>query len=813
MAERIDVFISSTSRDLPLHRKEAMDACLSMGMFPIMMEHLPASDSDAIQASLEMVDQASIYVGIFAWRYGYIPTGYEISITEMEYNRAIERGLPLLIFVMHENHVIKAQDVEQGDGATKLSQFKKRLLEDNVVNFFRSPEDLRGCILHSLVPYQDTPSTVHRREGVKEDPAERIANSSSSTLRVIAGPGTGKTYSLIRRAARLLKDGIEPENILIVTFTRMAAGDLIRELNQMQIVGADKITKGTLHSFCLTVLMKAEVFLQTGRNAGRILMAFEERFILEDLKYDHKGKVVREFGNIHKRRKYLKAFEAAWARDQTQIPGTATLDTDRQFQNLLLDWLRFHQGMLLSEITPETLKYLKNNPASDERSRFQYVLVDEYQDLNKAEQALIDLLGTSSSLMIVGDEDQSIYESFRYAHPEGIVEFSNTHSQTEDIPLNLCRRCPSPLLDLAKSLISHNQLRQRRDLYSVTEHSDADIHIVQWVDMDSEAAGIARFLHDKISCGEFTPGQILILSPRRQFGQAIRDQLQVLGQPVESFFNEEIFDGNSKKIEEADSQEAFLLLSLLTNIHDRVALRCWLGIGSSDLGASQYSIVYQYCRSNSNLGPLDVLQKLSDGTLVLSNTGNLVARYELLRSKLDSLEGKSTVEIMEKLFPQEAEWAIPFREVFGDDIENLDLPGIQQRLQESISQPELPTEVNYIRVMSLHKSKGLTADHVIVAGFVQGLIPMLPHDDLTEVEKRRFSEEQRRLFYVAITRPRKTLVLSSVQQIPIAQAYQMNMKNVVRIRNRNIAHTITSDFISELGQSCPTPINGRDWRY
>jgi hypothetical protein len=87
MAERIDVFISSTSRDLPDHRKQAMDACLRMGMFPIMMEHLPASDADAIEASLKMVDDAELYLGIFAWRYGYIPAGHDISITEMEYNR------------------------------------------------------------------------------------------------------------------------------------------------------------------------------------------------------------------------------------------------------------------------------------------------------------------------------------------------------------------------------------------------------------------------------------------------------------------------------------------------------------------------------------------------------------------------------------------------------------------------------------------------------------------------------------------------------------------------------------------------------
>src|SRR6266705_4516960 len=113
------VMISSTAIDLPEHRDLVKDACLRQGMFPIMMEHLPASDSDAIAESLRMVNEADIYLGVFAHRYGYIPKGYDISITEMEYNRAVERGIPRLIFIMHDDHPIKVADVEKGEGAVK----------------------------------------------------------------------------------------------------------------------------------------------------------------------------------------------------------------------------------------------------------------------------------------------------------------------------------------------------------------------------------------------------------------------------------------------------------------------------------------------------------------------------------------------------------------------------------------------------------------------------------------------------------------------------------------------------------------------
>src|SRR5215470_3809398 len=112
MADIKKVMISSTTQDLPEHRRQAMDACISQSMFPSMMEHLPASPEDAVAASLKMVDEADVYVGIFAYRYGFCPEGYSQSITEMEYERAKQRGIPLLLFLVNKNHPVKGLDVE-----------------------------------------------------------------------------------------------------------------------------------------------------------------------------------------------------------------------------------------------------------------------------------------------------------------------------------------------------------------------------------------------------------------------------------------------------------------------------------------------------------------------------------------------------------------------------------------------------------------------------------------------------------------------------------------------------------------------------
>ncbi|HWT02132.1 MAG TPA: DUF4062 domain-containing protein [Pyrinomonadaceae bacterium] len=174
------VVVSSTARDLPEHREEVMDACLRQGMFPTMMEHLPALDAEAISASLDLVDKADIYVGVFAHRYGYVPkenNPRQISITEMEYNRAVERDIPRLIFLMDKAHPITIDAVEQGEGAAKLAALKKRIEAERVVNYFDSPDDLRAHAINSLSQLrQPDLQTFHYVSAIPTPPEPFIAH-------------------------------------------------------------------------------------------------------------------------------------------------------------------------------------------------------------------------------------------------------------------------------------------------------------------------------------------------------------------------------------------------------------------------------------------------------------------------------------------------------------------------------------------------------------------------------------------------------------------------------------------------------------
>jgi len=147
MSRRLTVMISSTARDLPEHRDEVRKGCHRAGSASDqMMENLTALDNDAVETSLKMVEGADIYLGIFAYRYGYVPDGSDISITEMEYKKAAELGKPRLIFFIHEGHPVTGKDFERGPGSMMLDAFKER-----VAAFFKSPGDLRGHVFEALI--------------------------------------------------------------------------------------------------------------------------------------------------------------------------------------------------------------------------------------------------------------------------------------------------------------------------------------------------------------------------------------------------------------------------------------------------------------------------------------------------------------------------------------------------------------------------------------------------------------------------------------------------------------------------------------
>ena len=632
--------------------------------------------------------------------------------------------------------------------------------------------------------------------------ARNIAATNDSPLRVMAGPGTGKSFAMKRRVARLLESGQNPQRILAVTFTRNAAASLVSDLHALGIANCERVRVGTLHSFCFGLLGQQEVFNYLGRDPRPIVtfaksgvLQFEGGVMLDDLIS------AGAFGPKRDSTRRIRAFEAAWARLQSEVPGWPHDPVDRQFQAALISWLRFHRAMLIGELVPEALRFLRNNPAADARQAFDHVIVDEYQDLNKAEQDLIDLLAGRGSTAIVGDVDQSIYR-FRHANPEGIVMFQQQHPTTHDETLDECRRCPTRVVSIADHLIRHNHpgIGIPR-LQPKTGNSAGQVHIVQWAGIVEEAQGLAVYVLTLVSTGRFAPGDILILTPRRLLGYGIRDRIAEAGIAVHSFYHEEALEGYA-------AQRAFALLSLLVDIDDRVALRWWLGDGSPSSRKNSYQRLRQHCET-SGASPRSALDAFAQGNLALPGVGPLVDKYRELKGILAGLAVHTLAQLIDSLLPEGNDECNVLREVATLAIPQLQTIGdLFDRIKTHITQPEMPEEGEYVRVMSLHKSKGLTSKVAIVAGCTEGLIPFRD-DEQTHAEQDANLREQRRLFYVAITRSTEVLVLSSAARMQRQLAWKIGAS--LQPGRSATGSAIASQFLDELGSTAPTPQRGDQW--
>ncbi|MHB0948176.1 MAG: UvrD-helicase domain-containing protein [Gemmatimonadaceae bacterium] len=430
-----------------------------------------------------------------------------------------------------------------------------------------------------------------------------IAAHQGPNLRVIAGPGTGKTFALMPRVTRLLESGVKPEHILAVTFTRTAARDLVDTLAALGAPGADRVVACTLHSLSFSILSQGAAFQATGREP-RSLLQHELDALVADLARGFQGK--------RKTAALIKAFEAYWARLQHQQPGWPVDPIERAFDAILRDWLRFHRTMLIGEVIPLALDFVSNNPQSPVVPRFEHILVDEYQDLNRADQALIEAIALpSTEVTVVGDEDQSIY-SFRYAHPEGIGHYDPRHQNTHDVVLDECRRCPQLVVEMATSLIQQNARIRAGVVRPSPSKPPGDVAVVQHASVRDEVNTTSEYIAWYLSNNpSVKPGEVLVLATRRAWGYAIREDLNLIAQArtlpwrAQSFFMEE-------SLEKVAVREAFTILTLLVAPDDEAALRAWLALGAQDGRAPAYGRLMAHCRANA-MTPRQALDAIKGG--------------------------------------------------------------------------------------------------------------------------------------------------------------------------------------------------------
>ena len=635
-------------------------------------------------------------------------------------------------------------------------------------------------------------------------PAYEIASSTNPRIRVVAGPGTGKSFAMKRRVARLLEEGVEPSAILPVTFTRVAAEDLHRELISMDTENAEHLEGTTLHSLALKILSRNHVLEVTGRHP-RPLNDFELEPLFADLSA-HGGK--------RSIRKKLNAYHAAWARLQGDDPADVEEHRDLAFETDLIAWLEFHRGMLIGEVIPYLYSYLRNHPHCPERTEFQHILVDEFQDLNKVEQEIIRYLSTDASMCVVGDDDQSIY-SFKFAHPEGIIDWCNQNQGSADLALIDCRRCPHTVVRIANHLISRSPTRtHNRQLSEFAANGQGEVRIVQFQHLENEVQGICNIVEHLMGEGTH-PGEIIVLAQRRKIGNYIYEELVRRGIPAKSYYQE-------AELEDEETQKRFALLKLAAESDDRVALRWLLGKDSSTWCKGGYERIRNRCEQ-TGLEPWSVLQAVSDGDVQLPHTGPIVAMFETVRDRTAELgqifDADGLGALIEELFPDGDDRWRDIRQLalqiggIDDDDDAVPFEGALSEfvgeLSYAIAQPEIPSEIQDVRIMSLHKSKGLSAAATIVASCVEGVLPKRPDDDLTPNQKLAEIEEQRRLFFVGVSRVKARpnegepgrLYLTFSARMSAADARQSGIQPASFDYGEAVLQA--SRFLDDLGPSAP----------
>lgn len=600
-------------------------------------------------------------------------------------------------------------------------------------------------------------------EGLRGEYLPKLIESDSSVIRVIAGPGAGKTTGLKRMVQRLVQDKkVEPSKVFVGTFTRVIAKDLSEKLGDG--IGKD-LSISTIHSLSLRLLRDHPEACR--QYELRFLLGFEEDAMLYDVAI-----ALANSGTIHDRRKTLKRIQSDWAERQSLRDASFWGEADR--------WLRRHGGMLIGEVVPLATSALEANDIP--RGYFDYVIVDEYQDLTACEQKLIELIWSQQgSLVILGDDDQSIY-SFRYNHPGGVSEFAAKWPEDifQDTPLPENHRSGTAIVSLANIMMA--SAGSSKPPMIPQKGEDGNVVFLNWVSSSKEIDGLANYIK---SCKDT---EFLVLVPRRFIGHRLK---AAVGSDARTSFYQQV-------LESPHVQERFAAASLVANTCDSVSTRSWLSFKGSggEYAPNHNAIAYStVCRATSSVG-LTLFREIAGNNLKVTGAGsthikNRAEKFiQLYDSMPDQIEDQIKVlfdpSIADTIQDEEKQAQV------SDDLSLLREALLNYlRREPSAHLSDLMDNLRYriatrtpladddsscrVRIMTLHSAKGLEADVIIVAGSSDQIIPGPSYGTADEKEHHR--EEQRRLLYVSLTRARQHLIVSW----PTMLSYEDAKKNNIRI--------------------------------
>ena len=315
------------------------------------------------------------------------------------------------------------------------------------------------------------------------DEQKKAASHSGCHACLLAGPGTGKTYAISRRIVYLITEaGISYKKILALTFTRAATQGLRQQILKVLDITKGKPQVSTLHSFALKQLLKNASAVTTVPRPLRIADDWEERHIIEE-----DIKKLLGIQNLHIIQDKFEQLSSDWQTLEAEKKDWEESHPDPAFIGAWQDHRKIFGYMLRSELVYQLKKTIEQNPDFTFEQPYEHVLVDEYQDLNSCDLAVIrKLTEAGGELFATGDDDQSIY-GFRYANPEGIRRFEDDYQPCDILNLELCMRCDKKILQLGEFVANLDYKRISKALEPAPAKEEGEVHVLHFPNQVEEA--------------------------------------------------------------------------------------------------------------------------------------------------------------------------------------------------------------------------------------------------------------------------------------------------------------------------------------
>ena len=608
-------------------------------------------------------------------------------------------------------------------------------------------------------------------EGLNNKQKEAVMQTEGPCL-VIAGAGSGKTKVLTHKIAYLMQEKyVKPWNILAITFTNKAANEMKQRIENIVGDAAKDIWMGTFHSICVRILRKYidrigfdNTFLIFDTQDQKTLM----KDCLKALKVDEKlftdRGVLSEISNAKNEMLEPKAYSIKYQ-------GDFRKETIAQIYELYQKRLKENNAIDFDDIINYTIKILTENPDVLEyyTDKFKYVLVDEYQDTNKAQFSLVSIMASKyGNITVVGDNDQGIY-SFRGADITNILNFERDFPGTKIIKLEQNYRCTGNILKAANAVIKNNEVKYDKKLW--TENEEGNLPCIFSGDDEYEEANYIVQEINHLKREEFFKySDFSVLYRMNSQSRAIEDVLRRENIPYKII-------GGLKFYERKEIKDIIAYLRLIFNQSDNISLKRIInepkrGIGKTSLenienlsntsGKSMYEIIKnaaEYGLNRIYLNSREFVELIEEFKVKKDE----MAVSDLIKEVLNksgytkALEQENTVEAESRIqnLDEFLTVAIEFEEESADSSLAEFLEGIT--LSSDVDNLEETDET--VTLMTLHSAKGLEFPVVFLVGMEEGIFP-----GYKSIGEPKELEEERRLFYVGITRAKRYLFLTCAKR-------------------------------------------------